>query len=418
MWKGMRAIAVFLMVASAVAVGADAVTLTGKVTDVTGKPVEHATVMVYHAGVKKGYSTFCPSCYADCGKRTFTDATGSYSFANLSPDLWFELLVVRDGYGPVSIRKVDPSNGPPITAVLKVRSGFYDPTRMVRGRVVDARGNPLRDVAVQPQGIAMNRGALIGTIPGLDPLAVTNDKGEFEVTYAEPASKMLLLLEARRMAPRFVALPTGTTRETVLLHEGAVVRGRLMAKGKPVSGAEIGLIGREQGGFGADLNMDGNAYPEMKIGTQEDGSFAITGVPSLEEWYVYGKMESIASRGATDPVMCTTTRDSELVDVGELEVKPGHRLHGKVVLSDGKPLPEGMRVFVTSDGARDSQTAILGTDGHFQVVGLPGGKYSINLAVKGYTLPNGAQEVAISMDRDVDNWAIVLSTANRIPTDR
>ncbi len=216
----MRTTAVFFTVASAVAVRAEGVTLTGKVTDVTGKPVEHATVMVYHAGVKKGYSTFCPSCYADCGKRTFTDATGTYTFTNLNPDLWFELLVVSDGYGPVSIKKVDPSNGPPTTAVLNVRSGVDDPTRMVRGRVVDTRGNPLRDVAVRPQGIAINRGARIGTISGLDPLAVTNDKGEFEVTYPEPASKMLLLLQARRMAPRFVVLPTGTTRETVLLHEG------------------------------------------------------------------------------------------------------------------------------------------------------------------------------------------------------
>jgi uncharacterized GH25 family protein len=418
MWKWMGAIAVFLTVASAVAVGANAVTLTGKVTDVTGKPIAHAIVMVYHAGVKKGYSTFCPSCYADCGKRTFTDVTGTYAFTNLKPDLWFELLIVRDGYGPVSIKKVDPSNGPPTTAVLNIRPAVDDPTRMVRGRVVDASGNPMRDVAVQPQGIASNRGALIGTIPGLDPLAVTNDKGEFEVTYAEPASKMLLLVEARRMAPRFVVMPTGAKRETVLLYQGAVIRGRLVEDGKPVSGAEIGLIAREQGGFGADLKMVGNAYAEMKIGTQEDGSFAITGVPSRGEWYVYGKMESIASRGATEPVMCTTTRNNELVDVGELEVKPGHRLQGKVVLSDGKPIPEGMRIFITSDQARDSQTAILGTDGHFQVVGLPGGKYSINLAVKGYTLPDGAQEVAISMDRDVDNWAIVLSPANRIPTDR
>lgn len=418
MWKWMGTTAVFLTVASAVAVGADAVTLTGKVTDVAGKPIEHATVMVYHAGVKNGYSTFCPSCYADCGKRTFTDVTGTYAFTNLKPDLWFELLIVRDGYGPVSIKKVDPSNGPPTTTVLNIRPAVDDPTRMVRGRVVDAGGNPMPDVAVQPQGIASNRGALIGTIPGLDPLAVTNDRGEFEVSYAEPASKMLLLVEARRMAPRFVVMPTGTKRETVLLYQGAVVRGRLVEDGKPVSGAEIGLIAQEQGGFGADLNMVGNAYAEMKIGTQEDGSFAITGVPSRGEWYVYGKMESIASRGATEPVTCTTTRDNELVDVGELEVKPGHRLQGKVVFSDGKPIPEGMRIFITADQARDSQTAVLGTDGHFQYAGLHRGKYSINLAVKGYTLPDGAQEVAISMDRDVDNWAIVLSPASRVPTDR
>ena len=43
-------------------------TLAGKIVDSGGQPIDHATVLVYHAGVKHGYSTFCPSCYADCGK--------------------------------------------------------------------------------------------------------------------------------------------------------------------------------------------------------------------------------------------------------------------------------------------------------------------------------------------------------------
>ena len=33
---------------------------------------------VYHAGVKKGYSTYCPSCYVDCGKRNITDNQGMF----------------------------------------------------------------------------------------------------------------------------------------------------------------------------------------------------------------------------------------------------------------------------------------------------------------------------------------------------
>lgn len=36
--------------------------LTGRVVDIDGRPLGHATVLVYHAGVKTGYSTFCPSC--------------------------------------------------------------------------------------------------------------------------------------------------------------------------------------------------------------------------------------------------------------------------------------------------------------------------------------------------------------------
>ncbi len=72
-------------------------TITGKVTDATGKPAEHATVLVYEAGVKKGYSIFCPTCYTDCGKRAVTDAGGNFTISRLSPDLRFTLLVMRDG---------------------------------------------------------------------------------------------------------------------------------------------------------------------------------------------------------------------------------------------------------------------------------------------------------------------------------
>ena len=419
MWKWIGTATGYLTVASAVALGANVATLTGRVTDVTGKPIEHATVMVYHAGVKNGYSTLCPSCYADCGKRTFTDAAGSYTFTNLNSDLWFELLVIHDGYGPVSVNKVDPSNGPPATAVLNIRSTVDDPRRMVRGRVVDEHGSPLRDVAVQPQGFAGNGGgAYIGPFPGLDPLAVTSDRGDFEVTYTKPTSKMLLLVEARGMAPKFVVMPTGTNRQMVVVSEGAVIRGRLVADGKPVSGAEIGLIARERGGFGAKLAIYGNPYSEMRVGTQEDGSFTVTNVPSPVEWYVYGKMESLGSRGATEPVMCATTRDGEQVNVGDIHVKPGHRFRGQVILSDGKPIPEGMRMIISSDRAWDTQTATLGFDGRFEFVGLAIGDYSISPSVKGYGLKDGALQVAISIDRDVDSWSIMLTPAGRVPTHR
>ena len=77
-------------------------TATGKVVDGAGAPVEHATVMVYEAGVKKGYSLFCPTCYVDCGKRTITDAEGKFTIAGLSPDLLFTILVLKDGFSSVA----------------------------------------------------------------------------------------------------------------------------------------------------------------------------------------------------------------------------------------------------------------------------------------------------------------------------
>src|SRR5579863_6448262 len=140
--------------AAACAFGADRITATGKVTDAGGKPVEHATVMVYEAGVRKGYSIYCPTCYPDCGKHATTDAGGSFTISGLNPDLVFNLLVVHEGYGATFVKKVDPAAGPAETAALKTRNEPDDPRQFVRGRVVDNHGVPVRDAVVEQQGIA------------------------------------------------------------------------------------------------------------------------------------------------------------------------------------------------------------------------------------------------------------------------
>ena len=44
--------------ATSALLAADRASLAGAVFDSAGRPVEHATVLVYHAGVKHGFSTF------------------------------------------------------------------------------------------------------------------------------------------------------------------------------------------------------------------------------------------------------------------------------------------------------------------------------------------------------------------------
>jgi hypothetical protein len=153
-----------------------------------------------------------------------------------------------------------------------------------------------------------------------------------------------------------------------------------------VAGAEVGLITQNRGGFGDKLKVLGNPFEEVRIGTQEDGSFVITNVPTPVDWYVYGKMEAITALGATDPVKCTTTHDSEEVNVGDIQIIPGHPLRGRVTLSDGAALVDGVRVNISADRARDHQTAVISHDGHFEFVSLPTGKYEIFTSVRGYRL--------------------------------
>ncbi len=66
---------------------AERTTISGKVLDAAGTPLKDATVLIYKAGVKTGYSTYCPTCYVDCGKHTVTGSDGGFKLDGLSPDL-------------------------------------------------------------------------------------------------------------------------------------------------------------------------------------------------------------------------------------------------------------------------------------------------------------------------------------------
>lgn len=131
-------------------------TINGKVVDPEGNPVDHATVLVYKAHTRHGYSVYCPTCWADCGKRTISNAEGNYSIPGLNPDLVFKLLIVKPGHKTVFVDKVDPSKGSAPNAFLKSAALASGPSQTVRGRVVDDHGNPLRDVVVEQQGITFN----------------------------------------------------------------------------------------------------------------------------------------------------------------------------------------------------------------------------------------------------------------------
>jgi hypothetical protein len=65
--------------------------------------------------------------------------------------------------------------------------------------------------------------------------------------------------------------------------------------------------------------------------------------------------------------------------------KPAYHLRGRIVLSDGKPIANGMTVTISSEKAFDSQTATLPPSGRFEFVGLAEGR--VFASVKGYAPP-------------------------------
>jgi hypothetical protein len=165
--------------------------------------------------------------------------------------LVFTLLVLQDGHRPELVNKVDPAAGPAPVAILKVRVAPQDPAQAVRGFVVNARGEPAADAVVEQQGVtyvdAQGREmSSFGSFNWIDELAVTNSKGEFEISYGAPAKRMILSISARGMAPKRFTETTGTDRKTLAVASGSTIRGRLVQNAKPVANAQVGLTTHER----------------------------------------------------------------------------------------------------------------------------------------------------------------------------
>ncbi len=196
-----------------------------------------------------------------------------------------------------------------------------------------------------------------------------------EVTFA--GLKRMLRFAELRMSP---SAPPATS----------TVSGSLMQNGSPVAGAAVALYCR-------DRKLPNRK--ELTTLTAKDGSFQIRGLPGLEGWFVYAKMDSIAARGATVPRVALTF-PSEATVVRDLEILPAYSLRGVVVLSDGRPIPEGSRITVATGclgecapyDVPDSQESALPSDGAFVFRGVRGPVH-IGISVKGYGLhvdePNG-----------------------------
>jgi uncharacterized GH25 family protein len=394
-----------------VALAAERVTAAGRVVDSSGQPVPGAQVLVYSAGMKKGYALYCPTCFPDCGKRATTGADGRFSIERLNAELTFTLLVVKNRYSTEFMYNADPASGELTPTTLKARPEVKDKAQVFLGKVVNAEGRPLRDVLVEPSAVILDdpsRGGPIGTFGArdwIDAAAVSDEKGEFEIAYSKPALEMTLTVFARGMAAKRVIGAPGEGRKQITVTDGATVRGRFVYQGKPVASAQVAL--------GVNMQLASMWMPELTVGTQDDGTFVATNVPAGRLWKVYPKMDSVADRniGLRDPVVFAVKDDGQEIDLGDIELKPTYTLRGRVILTDGKPFPPYMNVTVGADGRSDGHMALISADGSFTVKGLPPGAYNLAAGVRGYRLAGECHfcsNTEVLVNGDVSGFTIRL----------
>lgn len=338
--------------------------LDGRVIDATsGDPIADAVVW-------RDRETF-----------TTTDAHGRYRlvFARRIPS---GLQAAADGYTTAYSRR-DADDLEPLTFSLT-------PTASVSGRVVDAAGQPLRDVAVY----AVNHGERCNS----------DRDGGFELTGIAPGAHRRLRFIKPGFSTAEIALEPLEPHEAragieAVLHPGRVAFGRVVDEDEaPVAGARVELTaeGILAGPWWAETDAAGRfEVPDLSAGryglTVDAGGFAPRAIRGLE----------IAAETRTD--------------FGPIVLARGSVLEGRVEDREGRPI-EGARIdarladFHTSHlrGRHQSASATTDAEGRFVLEGLiREAKLSLTVAKPDYA----AQQLDAVAGKPV---TIVLEPAARL----
>jgi hypothetical protein len=244
---------------------------------------------------------------------------------------------------------------------------------------VDENGDPVARAIVEADGVRRGQGGRFGALGelGIDVLAVTNDNGVFLLSAGEDGDALYLRIKAPFLAPlRTKPLAAGRMVHTVTLGPGVTVTGRVTKDGRPLADVRMGMVQVDRGVEGF--------LGHFEFGTDSDGRFAFANVPPWQSWHVYGFMDSLKEYGAIPYRVLETRAHGSTLDLGDIEVRPGYRLTGRLVLSDGKPVPPETRVLASRWEAWDSQTATVGPDGRFSFTGLPAEELRLSTNVRGY----------------------------------
>jgi len=296
----------------------------------------------------------------------------------LDPQLVFKLLVVAEGHVPTITKKpVDPQAG---RATISLKPHDLDSRtdeRIVKGRVVDEEGNAVPRAMIAPFGMKTGNSTRYGSLPDVDALVVSNEKGEFRIGVDKTGVGLLVKVDARYFARQnFGPLATDGATHTLTLNSGVNVVGSVRKNGKPLSGVVVGLAQQDRG--------VGTYVGDFKISTDELGEFLFLNVPANDRYTIYGLMQSCQPHGAIAVQPLTVGASGTTSSAGTLKVVPGYCLAGRVILTDGKDLPAGTHALVSRQNAWDFQTQQVNSDGTFQFDGLPEEQITLSARVRGY----------------------------------
>ncbi|MGO9919355.1 MAG: carboxypeptidase-like regulatory domain-containing protein [Isosphaeraceae bacterium] len=208
--------------------------------------------------------------------------------------------------------------------------------------------------------------------------AVTDRSGyfSFDANFRGPAH---LFLDRHRMRDwtyrpiAEIALPSSQVLQIELI-EGSIAAGRVVRNGVPAAGIGICLKFVEPAAH--------EYFYLFQEATDDQGRFRFEHLPEGAEFWISALRTRAFEPQLTDalpddqtfpPIRFRTGADRTTIELGDFKLRSGATLAGRVVVSDGKAIPENWVVAAGRPGAGGRVYSRLDKKGHFQIKGLPPG---------------------------------------------
>jgi len=210
----------------------------------------------------------------------------------------------------------------------------------------------------------------------VEPLAVAGDDGRFVLFCKTNAlDAVYAVAEGRGVAKQWVTFKPGGDY-LVRLPEGVTLTGRIVRNGAPLPDIRVTANTKDRT-CGVYFDCDA-------VATDAKGRFQMLNVPPGREFVVGTTMGSLHGLGALPDKIITTGTSGAVQDLGDLAVQPAYRITGRIVLSDGQPIPPDTRLILSRQSVSDNLETKLDDDGRFEFRGVPEGTVAISLRIHGY----------------------------------
>jgi len=204
--------------------------------------------------------------------------------------------------------------------------------------------------------------------------AVTDDDGHFRMLLTEDFLAIDVEVTAHGYPGTVAALlAPGESLHRITVPSGTMVTGQLLLQGQPQPGQSVAVVQVNRGRF------DRIFIKAVMATTDDDGRFQFKALPASEPYAIF----SPVGKGVTGPVLPTmmfeAKENNATRDLGALDLVPGLTLAGRLQMTDGTKIPEGIQLTLDRLPAWDLIKVPTDKDGCFRIESLPPETYKVSL---------------------------------------